>query len=441
MPVPLALEQLPPIHFVLISHSHYDHLDWLTVEGLLRRNPDVKFLVPLGLKAWFVNAFLASDLTLTPEQVYECDWWDEVKVRIPSRINSSRSDRSDASLLSSSGGGERTLHQDQWDEANAAAAAAAEAALLLTFTCTPAQHGSGRCGLDSGTTLWSSWYLTYKHEATPRAPGRVFRAFFGGDTGYQFHDPPSLRPTIATPTSAGTGTGPSPGINTDTTVNETHLADPTYADSSLAPTSSTSFEVENEADEDEPLLARTDDGEEDAYPACPAFKEITERLGPPDLNMLPISVGATLSFLKGFDPFPPGWSPFPCGLNEGLTAANHMTPHDAVRCFRLMNETPALDGARGVAKTGLAVGEGARDTPSPVALAIHWGTFVGSSNEAAVSLHSLREACRAYDVTFARCLDEEDGTQGSSPRFVALNPGEAINMMLRPLQQDESART
>src|SRR5262245_48691810 len=51
-PPGVALEALPPIHIVVISHDHYDHLDLATVKRLAGAH-DPLFLVPLGLKRWF----------------------------------------------------------------------------------------------------------------------------------------------------------------------------------------------------------------------------------------------------------------------------------------------------------------------------------------------------------------------------------------------------
>jgi len=65
----LTIEQLPEIHFVLISHNHYDHLDQYTVEKI---GNAATWLVPLGYKSWF------KDLGVT--NVKELDWWDEIKV-------------------------------------------------------------------------------------------------------------------------------------------------------------------------------------------------------------------------------------------------------------------------------------------------------------------------------------------------------------------------
>lgn len=99
-PPGLAFEALPPIHVVVISHDHYDHLDVATVTWLWEVHRP-RFLVPLGLKAWLA--------ALGVTDVEELDWWQEKIVR------------------------------------------------GLTFTCLPAQHFSGRTLWDRNRRLWSSW--------------------------------------------------------------------------------------------------------------------------------------------------------------------------------------------------------------------------------------------------------------------------------------------
>ncbi|MFI6158052.1 MBL fold metallo-hydrolase [Kitasatospora sp. NPDC051170] len=102
-PVPVELEELPPVDAVLISHDHYDHLDMATVKRLVR-SQSAPFAVPLGigghLRRWGV-----------PEhRIIELDW-DETC----------------------------TLGD-------------------LVLTLTSAHHFSGR-GLTRNTTLWGSWVI------------------------------------------------------------------------------------------------------------------------------------------------------------------------------------------------------------------------------------------------------------------------------------------
>lgn len=72
-PPGLMLEQLPHIDFVLLSHNHYDHLDEWTVRRLNRQPGGApQFLVPLGLRNWFVRRNI--------HKVTEMDWWESVAI-------------------------------------------------------------------------------------------------------------------------------------------------------------------------------------------------------------------------------------------------------------------------------------------------------------------------------------------------------------------------
>lgn len=86
---PIPLSELPPVDAVLISHDHYDHLDWFTFQQL-RTWENTRFIVPLGvashLEYWGVPV----------DQIDERDWWDSVSVGdvtvhiVPSRHASGR---------------------------------------------------------------------------------------------------------------------------------------------------------------------------------------------------------------------------------------------------------------------------------------------------------------------------------------------------------------
>jgi L-ascorbate metabolism protein UlaG (beta-lactamase superfamily) len=118
-PVPVPLRALPPIDLVLISHDHYDHLDYPTIRQLRRRH--MPFVTSLGvgahLEAWGVPA----------AQITELDWWESY-----------------------------TLPGAD-----------------LTVTATPSQHFSGRTPGTRNTTLWSSLVIR----------ARKHTVFFSGDTG------------------------------------------------------------------------------------------------------------------------------------------------------------------------------------------------------------------------------------------------------------------
>lgn len=71
VPPGLALEALPPIDLVLISHNHYDHLDAHTLRMLARRDPRTRFLVPLE------NGHILRDEGVA--NVTELDWGQQLE--------------------------------------------------------------------------------------------------------------------------------------------------------------------------------------------------------------------------------------------------------------------------------------------------------------------------------------------------------------------------
>lgn len=118
-PVPITISALPPLDLVVISHDHYDHLDYPTILELARL--DVPFVTSLG-----VGAHLES-WGVPKERITELDWWESFKLP----------------------GGE------------------------LSVTAAPSQHFSGRGVGGRNSTLWSSFVVqSAKH-----------RFFFSGDTG------------------------------------------------------------------------------------------------------------------------------------------------------------------------------------------------------------------------------------------------------------------
>jgi L-ascorbate metabolism protein UlaG (beta-lactamase superfamily) len=71
-PSPLALDEVPPLDAVIVSHDHYDHLDRTSVLALEPRT--ARFVVPLG-----VGAHLEY-WGIPPEKIVELDWWEELRV-------------------------------------------------------------------------------------------------------------------------------------------------------------------------------------------------------------------------------------------------------------------------------------------------------------------------------------------------------------------------
>jgi N-acyl-phosphatidylethanolamine-hydrolysing phospholipase D len=104
VPLPIAIEELPRIDVVLVSHNHYDHLDVDTVKRLAAiPGGSPLFLVPLGLKDWFHRIAI--------DHVEELDWWD-------ARVDGP-----------------------------------------LKVTLVPVQHWSKRTLWDTNKTLWGGWVI------------------------------------------------------------------------------------------------------------------------------------------------------------------------------------------------------------------------------------------------------------------------------------------
>lgn len=71
VPPALEIDELPKIDFVVISHSHYDHLDLKTIEALPGKET-ITAIVPLKLGRYFRDAGYS--------RVIELDWEDEAIV-------------------------------------------------------------------------------------------------------------------------------------------------------------------------------------------------------------------------------------------------------------------------------------------------------------------------------------------------------------------------
>ncbi|XP_034522748.1 N-acyl-phosphatidylethanolamine-hydrolyzing phospholipase D isoform X3 [Ailuropoda melanoleuca] len=119
---PCTVSELPPIDAVLISHNHYDHLDYNSVIALNERfGQELRWFVPLGLLDWMQKCGC--------ENVIELDWWEENCVPGHDKV---------------------------------------------TFVFTPSQHWCKRTLMDDNKVLWGSWSVL----------GPWSRFFFAGDTGY-----------------------------------------------------------------------------------------------------------------------------------------------------------------------------------------------------------------------------------------------------------------
>ncbi|HEX2131438.1 MAG TPA: MBL fold metallo-hydrolase [Actinophytocola sp.] len=119
-PVPVPLEDLPPVDAVVISHDHYDHLDMATIRRIAALWPRARFVVPLGVGA-------------------HLERW---------RVPTSRIDELDWTETATLGD--------------------------VELTATAARHFSGRLRPGGNGTLWASWVVA----------GAGQRVFYTGDSGY-----------------------------------------------------------------------------------------------------------------------------------------------------------------------------------------------------------------------------------------------------------------
>jgi L-ascorbate metabolism protein UlaG (beta-lactamase superfamily) len=80
-PPGVAFDDLPPIHAVLISHNHFDHLDEDTLKRLTARHSNtVRFYVPLGVQHW-MQANIPGAVVAGPGQnVFALDWDDTLQL-------------------------------------------------------------------------------------------------------------------------------------------------------------------------------------------------------------------------------------------------------------------------------------------------------------------------------------------------------------------------
>jgi L-ascorbate metabolism protein UlaG (beta-lactamase superfamily) len=68
----VAIDALPPLDIILLSHTHYDHLDKPAVRQLARAHPNAIWVVPLGVGA-YIRGWGAREIV-------ELDWWQETTI-------------------------------------------------------------------------------------------------------------------------------------------------------------------------------------------------------------------------------------------------------------------------------------------------------------------------------------------------------------------------
>jgi L-ascorbate metabolism protein UlaG (beta-lactamase superfamily) len=122
LPPGIAFENLPPIHAVVISHNHRDHMDYPTLRKLKKKNPAMQILVPSGDRMVLESVGF--------NDVYEFAWEETHVVQ---------------------------------HEVNA-----------VTCTFVPAHHWTQRSLFDKNKSLWGGWIIE-NNDTT---------IYFAGDTSY-----------------------------------------------------------------------------------------------------------------------------------------------------------------------------------------------------------------------------------------------------------------
>lgn len=121
------------VDVVLISHNHYDHLDYHTVREIHQVSPATAFCVPLGIQEWFHK-------NVSPQAiVHELDWNEHLDYKY-------------------SADGSNTRRS-------------------LRIISVPMRHWGSRYGLDRDTTLWCGYSLATLEEK----PKKIL---FPGDTAW-----------------------------------------------------------------------------------------------------------------------------------------------------------------------------------------------------------------------------------------------------------------
>ncbi|CAF0815862.1 unnamed protein product, partial [Brachionus calyciflorus] len=123
-PVPMTIDKIPKLDAVVISHNHFDHLDYKSVLSLHEKfgkneaNP-LNWFVGQGTGEWFKSCGIVKN-------VHELLWWESKNFKD------------------------------------------------LEFVFTPAQHWSSRGGFTENKALWGGWVIL----------GKSKKVYFAGDSGY-----------------------------------------------------------------------------------------------------------------------------------------------------------------------------------------------------------------------------------------------------------------
>ncbi len=106
--LPIEIEKLPFIDIIILSHDHYDHLDYGSIQKL--KGKIGQYYTPLGVGNHLV------EWGIEEEKIKELNWWESIELG------------------------------------------------SIKFVCTPARHFSGRGMFDRASTMWCSWVIKGKKD-------------------------------------------------------------------------------------------------------------------------------------------------------------------------------------------------------------------------------------------------------------------------------------
>lgn len=177
-PPACAVKDLPPVHVVLISHNHYDHIDSGSIAALLeKQRTDLeqakRGTAPAGRHAPYTGTLFVCPLRVKPllvslgvqaHMIAELDWWQSFTPAA----------HSTGGIVPEAAAGAVAAIPRSGDLPTMPAG-------LPRIHCVPAQHQSARTLWDRNKTLWCGYHVA----VTGGAASTPSSFFFSGDTGYR----------------------------------------------------------------------------------------------------------------------------------------------------------------------------------------------------------------------------------------------------------------
>jgi L-ascorbate metabolism protein UlaG (beta-lactamase superfamily) len=168
---------------ILLTHDHYDHLDYKTIQQLAPRTNH--FYTSLGVGAhleyWGIPA----------AKITELDWWESVDLDPTGRPISPGTGPSSASISPASTSASPSSaiispSSTSISPSSPGIDTSSPSTPNLRITATPARHFSGRT-FRRGKTLWSGFVLKTPNPENAVGASKPLNLFLGGDSGYGPH--------------------------------------------------------------------------------------------------------------------------------------------------------------------------------------------------------------------------------------------------------------